>query len=457
MDFRGGYSFKNFEGTAEPVLREFSVPKTAVVSTEFTALAFTPTVKTGDTVKAGQTVFRSDEKTAVELVSPVNGTVREINGGKVTVVSDSTPSFEPVGSHARAPWHLDRSDVFRLFRSSGCVLLLDGHFSSLADMDGVKNIIINAVHNAPLDQSWTPGMIYHPHVFSNGLKTLSVLFPGAMITIGINKKNKKYFNTPEITDYASVQIMSDRYPQEHPELLVRDTIHRRFVSPEGFRDPSILVIPFFDLIQTAEIMTLGRPFIDRILMIAGPGVSNPGWYRVRIGTPFEALQDSLFKSDAYGPWRIIRGNLFNGESIVSTALPVYHSDAEISVIRENAFRELWRFMRPGFTWDSYPKTTVAGLLPILPKQLDSNVHGGVRPCVQCNYCDEVCPVAIYPHLIWKYAQAGKADESFRFKPYDCIGCRLCDYVCPSKIDISEDVMKAKESYHSLRRSDEKSD
>ena len=50
------------------------------------------------------------------------------------------------------------------------------------------------------------------------------------------------------------------------------------------------------LVQFAEGMTLGRPLIDRIAMVAGPGVSRPGWYRVRTGTPFNFIADKLFKT-----------------------------------------------------------------------------------------------------------------------------------------------------------------
>ena len=80
-------------------------------------------------------------------------------------------------------------------------------------------------------------------------------------------------------------------------------------------------------------------------------------------------------------------------------------DSEISVIKEHAKRDMFSFVMPGFSADSYARTTVAEYLPLIPKKLDTNTHGGVRPCVQCNFCDEVCPVGIYPFLIWKHVKA----------------------------------------------------
>ena len=462
MGFKGGYYFKHFEGAAEPVLRECTVPRTVSVPAICASFSFTPLVETGDVVKAGRVCLSTDDEYPVTLVSPVNGTVTEVSEEGVTIASDGTSAFFSVEGHTRAPWHLDREAAFALFRSTGSALLCDVNFASISELDEVEHIIVNAVHNAPLNQAWIPVMTGDSTVFSNGLRTLKRLFPDAQVSIAVNKRNRKFFetlqiDTPEVYTRSSVKVLSDRYPQEHPELITRDVLGRKLFSPEGVRDRSVLVQGFFDVIQIGEIMTLGRPFMDRILTIAGPGVSKPGWYRVRIGTTLEELGRQLFKSDDRGPWRIIRGNLFEGEGIASVSSVIHPSDTEISVLREPAQRELLRFMRPGFAWDSYSKTSVSGIIPLLPRQLDSSVHGGVRPCVQCNYCDEVCPVAIYPFLIWKYVQAEKTVESFRFRPHECIGCGLCDYVCPSKIDIMSSVIQAKDAYREVKGADDEID
>jgi len=457
MGFKGGYTFKRFEGAAQPVLHETAVPNTVFLPFTCASLTFAPAVKKGDPVRAGSRIMQTGNKNPFYMCSPVNGTVESVSGDGIGIAADGTGHFEPVEGHTRAPWHLDRSAVFNLFSSSGCSLLFDGLFLSPDECDSARDIIVNAVHNAPLNQSWNPSMAGDPFVFPNGLKTLKALFPEASITIALNKRNMQYFNTSMITNIASLKVVSDRYPQENPVLLSRDVLKKRLVSPEGACDDSVLVVPFFDVVQVAEIMTLGRPFIDRIMMIAGPGVSHPGWFRVRIGTPYEKIRRALLKTNDRGPWRMIRGGLFTGESIETESSSVRHTDTELTVIREREIRELYRFMRPGFVWDSYSKTTVADYVPLLPKQLDTGIHGGERPCVQCNYCDEVCPVNIYPFLIWKYVQAGNIEESFRFRPYDCIGCGLCDYVCPSKIPVSSAVIRAKEAYRDARRADENAD
>lgn len=458
MGFTGGYRFRNFEGTAEPFLKDLPVPER--ISIDLADNAFSgmkALVGEGDTVKAGTTLLRSENDPKYCIPAPVNGKVTKITEKNITIKSDGSDSFEPVHGHTRAPWNLSQSELFDLFRTSGAWTLPDREIISTDDCNTVKHIVVDAVHNGPLDQAWSTGIFGDETLFPNGLKTLKSLFSQSDISIGINKRNQTEFSTGEIKEHASVHVLSDKYPQEHPELMVRDTVGKRFLSPVGIRDTSILVIRYTDVVKIAEVLADGRPLIDRILMVAGPGVSRPGWYRIRIGTLFSEIRQHLLKSDEHGPWRIVRGNLFTGEGIESLDVSVGYGDTEISVIREHAVRELWRFINPGFNYDSYTKSTIAEYIPFLPKKLDSNVHGGERPCVQCNACDEVCPVDIYPFLIWKYVEADNTEESFRFRPYDCVGCGLCDYVCPSKISVSAAVTQAAEEYHRSRRPDEVSD
>jgi len=377
MAFSGGYIFKHFEGAAEPVLRDFPAPETPVGA-----------------------------------------------------------AIPPVKGHPRAPWRMERPELTGLFRSSGCHLLYGSRFDDPDRFDTVRFCIINAVHNGPLDQAWTPKMFGDPDLAAFSVRTLKTLLPQAEITVAVNRRNRRSINSLDICSLAAVRVMSDRYPQEFPELLTRDIAGRQ-AGPD-----SVLVIPFEDALLTGECLTRGKHITGRIIPVYGPGVSRPGWRRIPAGTSFGEIRAGLLKSEEHGPWRVIRGNIFTGKTVDSDEEAVSWEDREITVIREHAERDFYRFLNPGFDYDSYSRVTVSNYIPLLRRRLDSNVHGGKRPCVQCNFCDEACPVGIYPHIIWKHVSAGMLDESLRFRPETCIGCGLCDYVCPSKIDVSAAVRKA---------------
>lgn len=438
MAFTGGYIFTRFEGAAEPVVRDFPVPETVVIPLDGTFPE--PRVlicREGEPVRAGEKLLEYGDLKK-PLLSPVGGTIQKIDGEGITLLPSGDSTFLPVNGHPRQPWHMNRDELFDIFRDSGCSLLFGDRFTAPDDFDAVRRIIVNAVHNAPLDQAWKPEMFGEHDLFLHGIRALKALFPNAEFTVAVNKRNRAWFLPPEIEKTAPARIMSDRYPQEFPELLARDVAGKNGTEKPG----SVFVVSFEDIVQAAECLTTGKPFIGRTLFVAGPGVSRPGWYRIPMGVSFEDIGRHLLKSDEHGPWRIIRGNLFSGKAVVSGGEIIRHSDREITVIREHAVREFYRFLNPGFEYDSYSRVTVSNYLPLMKRRLDSNVHGGVRPCVQCNFCDEVCPVGIYPHLIWKHVNAGLVEESFRLRPDACIGCGLCDYVCPSKIDISCAVKSA---------------
>ncbi|HUT62604.1 MAG TPA: hypothetical protein VMZ04_01485, partial [Anaerolineae bacterium] len=155
MKFIGGYTFKNFEGKAEPFLHEFPVPDTVIVpfSARLSA-SYISLVRKGDRVYAGQKLIQCTNELPFALVSPINGTIKEITEKEFIISSEGTSSFEPIKNHTRSPWHLDRNTVIEIFCSSGCMFLFNDSLSSLKDFDRIKYIIINAVHNSPLNQSW---------------------------------------------------------------------------------------------------------------------------------------------------------------------------------------------------------------------------------------------------------------------------------------------------------------
>jgi len=412
----------------------------------------------GETVSTGEFLLSSEKSASINFPSPINGTVAEITDEYIELSGNGTAPYSRHPDHTRAPWHLDRDEAFSRFAASGGLLLFNGAVVSPEDAAAVRTIIVNAVHNGPLDNAWKPGVTGGTREFANGLRTVETLFPDAAKVIGVNAGNAGFYSAADIAERANLAVLSDKYPQEHEQLIVRDTVGTALVAPDGVRDRSILVLSHFDVIQAGEILTAGRPLIDRIVMVAGQGVSRPGWYRIRIGTPLAEIRRTLLKSDEQGPWRIIRGSVFEGTAVedIDGAF-TEPSDTAVSVIREEATRTLFRFMLPMFAQDSYPVVTAAKALPFLPKRLDTNIHGGVRPCVQCNYCDEVCPVGIYPHLIWKHVTADSVEQCFRFRPFDCVGCGLCDYVCPSKIAISGAVAEASTAYRNTRKTDEAAD
>jgi Na(+)-translocating NADH:ubiquinone oxidoreductase A subunit len=454
MKFKGGYIFRNFQGEAEPVLESLPVPdKVFIPIPTFDGFNFSALVKAGQKVEAGEKIIGLDGGFSFCLVSPLNGTVSSADEKGVGLISDGSSDFLPVEGHIREPWNLDKPELFDLLATTGCFLALGKVFSSLSECESVDSVIISSMHNSPLNQRWSPEITGNGSNLTAGINILKKLFPKASITLAINGKNEEFFKKAGTDSVLKVKVLTDHYPQENPELLAKYLLNRRLYTPKGKQDKSIFIIDYSDLIRVSETITEGRPLIDKTYLVAGPGVAKPGWYKMRIGTSFEFIAKHLLKADNYGPWRIIKGDPLSGTAVTDRSETLTSYDHEVSVISDKAQRELLRFVMPGFNADSYAKTTVASLIGLLSKKLETSEHGGERPCVQCNFCDEVCPVDIYPFLIWKIAKIGEIESAFKLKPYECVSCGLCDYVCPSKINIAESVKTVREAYWKSRNTD----
>jgi len=117
----------------------------------------------------------------------------------------------------------------------------------------------------------------------------------------------------------------------------------------------------------------------------------------------------------------------------------------VTVLYENTARRLLAFMRPGPRQDSHGNLFLAKLFRWLPLKGDTNIHGEHRPCINCGWCEEVCPAGIIPDLIWKCLGVDATEEAEAIRLMDCIECGLCSYVCPSKISLYEDLVRGKEA------------
>ena len=253
--------------------------------------------------------------TLATVVCPVNGTVISADEGGVTIESDGNDRYEPVPGHPRAPWEMSPDKLYDMFASTGCALLLSNVTLTLDGYTKVRRVIVNAVHNLPTGQRFDPAIFGDAALAGDGLRVLGALFPNAETAIAINRRNAAFFDVPAIRDRAVVHVMSDKYPQESYELLARDIVGDRLLNEIGELDTTIILLDYTDLIQIAETMTRGRPLVDRIVLVAGPGAARPAWYRIRTGTPFGEIRRQLMKAGEYGPWRVIRGDLFNGEAV----------------------------------------------------------------------------------------------------------------------------------------------
>ena len=109
---------------------------------------------------------------------------------------------------------------------------------------------------------------------------------------------------------------------------------------------------------------------------------------------------------------------------------------------EHTEREFLGFIRPGFDRSSYAPCFLSALRLKFRERFSTAMRGEGRPCVSCNFCEEVCPAGIMPHLLHKYLYEDLIEEADVARIDLCVRCGLCSFVCPSKIELTEQFIEA---------------
>ncbi|MFA6624832.1 MAG: 4Fe-4S dicluster domain-containing protein, partial [Bacilli bacterium] len=65
------------------------------------------------------------------------------------------------------------------------------------------------------------------------------------------------------------------------------------------------------------------------------------------------------------------------------------------------------------------------------------------PCWHCGECCSQCPMDLQPVQIQMALVSNDLERMIALDADKCVGCGLCSYVCPSRIDVTQNVLKAK--------------
>ncbi len=121
----------------------------------------------------------------------------------------------------------------------------------------------------------------------------------------------------------------------------------------------------------------------------------------------------------------------------------------LTLLPEGDRREFLALINPGLRKLSYSRAFLSSFHPAL-LDTDCNLHGGLRACIACGHCNDVCPVDILPQLTYKAVLADEFEEYLALGLLDCVECGLCSYVCPSKIEVAAALRDARAAYYRQR-------
>ncbi len=422
----------NLKGKPAPKIADAPRSNKYVVKpTEFYGINPRLTIKPGDHVNAGDTLFYHKYIDRIKFTSPVSGTVEDIIRGekrkilKIIINPDATDTFKTFKTDK--PENLSREQVLDLLLESGLFATIKQRpYDLIAHPDDQpKAIFISAYDSAPLGVDYAFALKNKIKAFENGLKALKKLTDGKVYLI-VNGETATDFD--KLND---VEIIKAFGP--HPVGNVSVSIEKFEPISKGDR---IWTVNPADVALIGEFFETGQFHPVRTIALAGSKVKEPMYYNIIAGAGLsEFLKDKLVDNDV----RIISGNVLTGANITKDQFLNFY-DNEITVIPlGNRPRFMGWLPFIGKNRKSFYNFGFA------PKELDldASLYGEERAFVMNEEFESVMPLDIYPVHLLKAALLGDVEKMeqlgiLEVAPEDFA---LLDYISSSKIDTQELIRK----------------
>ncbi|HSH26664.1 MAG TPA: electron transport complex subunit RsxC, partial [Wenzhouxiangella sp.] len=208
--------------------------------------------------------------------------------------------------------------------------------------------------------------------------------------------------TRELDAEAKVRIRKvfTIYP-EGGERQIIQALTGREVPHDGLpQDLGVVVHNVGTAAAARDAVVDGRPMIERIVTVTGPGIVDPRNLLALIGTPFSHLVEAAggYRDNVT---RLILGGPMSGTALASDDIAVTKgSNCVLALTHEET-------------------------APAQP----------VMPCINCGECMRVCPARLLPQTLFKLIEAQDYDGAADYDLIDCIECGCCAAVCPSHIPL----------------------
>jgi electron transport complex protein RnfC len=203
-----------------------------------------------------------------------------------------------------------------------------------------------------------------------------------------------------VSEHVRIRKVFTIYP-EGGERQIIQALTGREVPHDGLpQDLGVVVHNVGTAAAAHDAVIEGRPLIERIVTVTGPGIAEPANFNALIGTPFSHLVTAAggYRGDVT---RLVLGGPMSGTALATDAVPVTKgSHCILALTREETTR-------------AQP----------------------TRPCINCGECVRVCPARLLPQTLFKLVEAARYEAAGDYDLGDCIECGCCAQVCPSHIPL----------------------
>ncbi|NNL41815.1 MAG: Na(+)-translocating NADH-quinone reductase subunit A [Desulfobacterales bacterium] len=398
------------------------------------------TIKVGDRIKVGSTLFEDKRNPDIKFLSPGGGEVTQINFGhrrvikEIVIQLDSDEEYEEFESVSENLLeHIEQENLVKKIMKGGLwPLIRELPFRDIANpQNSPPAIFINLCNREPFQPDPEVYLKGKSDLFKYGIKILKKLTDNP-IYIFASPDSSSILD--RLNEYVT-HVVYGKYPADDPGVFL-------YYTRKSSSDNRAWYISGQDVILLAHLFKNGRYPINRTVVLAGQSVDHRKHVQTRLGAPVAHIAK---KHRSNGDLRYIAGGVFKGYTQTEESyLGLY--ETSLTLIPDGGEQEFFGFLRPGFSKSSYSRTFLS-FFNNSELKMDCNLHGEERACINCGYCTNVCPVDILPQFTYKSILADEVEESLAHGLLDCVECGLCTYVCPSKIELRAAFIEAKKSYY----------
>lgn len=407
-----------------------SVRHVAVLGEDYPGMKPTMQVVEGDTVSKGQVLFTDKKTEGVAFTAPQAGKVVHIHRGAkrallsvvIEVGEGDELTFEAHANDALAG--LGRDQVTAQLTQSGAWTALRTRPFARIPLPGTvpNSIFVTAMDTNPLAAEPLVVINENPTEFSAGLDVLTTLTDGA---VHVCHEAGKFLPAG-----TGAGLQTQEFSGPHPAGLAGTHIH--FIDPVS-ANKTVWYLNYQDVIAIGYLFLTGKIYSDRVVSLAGPGVSNPRLLRTQVGADLTELTAGEL---AEGEQRVISGSVLSGHSAVGARgyLGRYHN--QVSVLPEDRERRLFGYLAPGTNRHSVFPAFLSKWLGEKHVSFTTTTNGSPRGMVPIGTYDDVLPQDILATQLMRALLVGDLETAIG------LGCleldeediALCTYACPGKYE-----------------------
>ena len=404
-------------------------------------------VEVGDQVKKGSVLFAAKQNEGVVYTSPASGKVIAINRGarrklvSVVVAVDGKDTQEKFSSFSTQQLaKIKAADIAKQLQLSGlwCALRTRPFSKIPATSSQADAIFINVM--AEDKHSADPQLFLQEHTndFIQGVKILAALTKekGRIFVC-----HAPHIQLPNLPQQNNASITTATFSGKYPASL--SGTHMHFLYPAG-RGVTNWWINYQDTAAIGRLFLTGELMNQRMISIAGPGISNPRPLITSLG----ANVDELTAGELQGSNnRLISGSVLNGAiaggagehdaDVGSEFLGRYH--LQLTALNRGDTREFMGWISPGLNKFSVQNIYVSKLLRSKLFNFTSTTNGSERAMVPMGTYEKIMPHNMLPTQLLRSLLVEDIEMAER------LGCleldeedlALCSFVCPGKYEYGE--------------------